>query len=177
MESKTDINVFVTYASGLKDHDQEVLSFVHFLRQNGFNAVNDKLLKEQESSVDWWELMLKGLAMEKVIVVLSPLYLEKSQKEKTGVHREYQYILSDIEINKNKYIFVVFETPVAYSEIAPPWFLNREVINLSKDIKFKTLFSKLLDKSIPLPPVSDLLPEITDERVPNFLDLIKKKQN
>lgn len=169
------INVFVTYASGEKEHDQKVLSFVHFLRQNGFDAVNDKILKEQETAVDWWELMLKGLAMDKVVVVLSHLYLKKSQQQNTGVHREYQYILSDIEKNKNKYIFVSFESPVAYTEIAPPWFLNREIIDLTNDDEVKILFSKLLGKVMPLPPVSDVFPEIPDESIPDFFALIKKK--
>lgn len=168
------INVFVTYASGEKEHDQKVLSFVYFLRQNGFEAVNDRILKGQETAVDWWELMLKGLAMDKVIVVLSSLYLKKSQQQGTGVHREYQYILSDIEINKDKYIFVTFESRDAYSEIAPPWFLNREIIDLTDDEEIKLLFSKLLGKVIPVPPVSGDLPEIPDEDIPDFFDLIKK---
>lgn len=168
------INVFVTYASGEKGHDQKVLSFVYFLRQNGFDAVNDKILKEQETAVDWWELMLKGLAMDKVIVVLSSLYLKKSQQKETGVSKEYKYILSDIEKNKNKYIFVTFEPSDAYLEFVPPWFLNREIVNLTKDDEFKTLFSKLLGKVMPLPPVSGVFPEILDDHIPDFLDLIKK---
>lgn len=174
MVKEKRINVFVTYASGEKEHDQKVLSFVYFLRQNGFDAVNDKILKEQETAVDWWELMLKGLAMDKVVVVLSSLYLKKSQQPNTGVHREYQYILSDIEKNKNKYIFVAFESPDAYTEIAPPWFLNREILDLTNDDEIKMLFSKLLGKVMPLPPVSDVFPEIPDESIPDFFSLLKK---
>lgn len=111
----TNPAVFVTYASGDPQHDMEVLSFVNFLRSNGFDAVNDTLLRQQEASMDFWSLMSLGFEREKVIVVLSELYKKKSQDKSKGVFREYRYILNDIEHNSNKYLFAAFSRRVPFS--------------------------------------------------------------
>lgn len=170
---------FVTYASGDLEHDADVLGFVKYLRNNGFNAVNDKMLAEKSSSADWWDIMLEGFGMEKVIVVLSPLYFKKSHEVGCGVYRECKRIRSDIENNHKKYIFVVFSTPDKFTDVCPEFLDSRNIIDLSKEGSLNLLFSKLDNKSvIPPMPISDEKPDIIEAKVNDFMSVItnsKKK--
>ena len=167
--------VFVTYARGVPEHEEKVLSFVNYLRNNGFDAENDKILQQKETSVEFLDMMLKGLSREKVIVVLSESYKTKSLLEGTGVYREYHYILKDIEKEKNKYIFVVFAKPPDYSHIAPSWIDSRDIIDVTEVKGINLLFAKLLgDTVIPACPIGDTLPEVSKEQVPDFDLFIKK---
>ena len=167
--------VFVTYATGDRAHETQVLSFVNYLRENGFDAVNDKLLQQQQTSIEFWDLMLSGFNRDKVVVVLSDGYVTKSKIEGSGVYREYHYILNDLGKNKTKYIFVVFSKPTDYSLVAPAWINSHDILNVSNDDGLNSLFAKLQgETTIAVTPVGSSLPVISQESVPNFTTFIKK---
>lgn len=164
------IDVFVTYSWDTEEHNQKVIAFTNFLRDNGFNAEMDKMIIQEESAKDFKVMMHKAMTdYKKVIVILSSGYKEKAEKFKGGVGNEYTLILKDIENNPNKYILISFE---GYKdEIIPLFFKDREIINLSEnnEDEKRKLFAKLLDKKLyQFVEVADKLPEIEPKETPSL---------
>ena len=143
-------SVFISYSWESEPYKEKVISFVNFLRENGFNADMDIKLIQQESAIDFNRLMHKGItAYNKVIILLSESYKQKADNFEGGVGKEYRYISGDIEKNPKKYIFASFQnlTNHVINKITPLDFLGREIINLVNDEKgnFENLFSKLTE--------------------------------
>ncbi len=163
-------NVFVTYAWGDSLHEEKVISFTDFLRQKGFNAVIDRLLSQQETAVNFTELMHKTInSYDKIIVLLSKEYKQKAENFIGGVGIEYNIILNDIKNKPTKYILISFNG--INSDIIPLGFLGREVVDLISDEKndYRTLFSKLSDAKIyNFSEVSNTKPKIEAFDIPKF---------
>lgn len=164
------INVFVTYSWDSEEHNEKVIAFTNFLRDNGFNAEVDKMIIQEESAKDFKIMMHKAMTdYKKVIVILSSGYKEKAEQFKGGVGNEYALILKDIEENANKYILISFD---GYkNEIIPLLFKDREIINLSEnnEEEKKKLFAKLLDKKLyQFVEVADNLPVIEPQKTPSM---------
>ena len=126
------ISVFVSYAYDSKAHKQKVESFVNMLRQMGFDAEMDSLLKARYPDLD--QLMTYGLSRDKVIVVLSPEYKRKADNFEGGVWKEFKMVADDLEKNPKKYIFVSFDpyTNALKEKISPSRIGNRWVVDLDK---------------------------------------------
>jgi SEFIR domain len=143
-------SVFVSYCWESATYKEKVISFVNFLRQNGFVADMDIKFIQEETAVDFNLLMHKGiLNYDKIIILLSENYKKKAESFDGGVGKEYKFILSDIPKNPNKYIFASFEsiTMESIDRITPVEFKGREIVDLVNDEnkKFEKLFSKLTD--------------------------------
>ena len=81
-----------------------------FLRENGFNAVIDKLIAQKETAADFSKMMHQAFTeYDKVLVVLSKGYKEKAETFQGGVGTEYSLLIKDIESNVTKYILGSFE--------------------------------------------------------------------
>ena len=77
---------------------EKVISFVEFLRNNGFEADMDIKLMQEETAIDFNRLMHKGiLKYDKVLIVLSDNYKTKAEAFEGGVGKEYRFIINDIE--------------------------------------------------------------------------------
>jgi hypothetical protein len=167
---KDMIDVFVTYSWESEEHNEKIIAFTNFLRDNGFNAKMDKMIIQEETAKDFKVMMHKAMTdYRKVVVVLSSGYKEKAEQFKGGVGNEYTLILKDIEENPNKYILVSFEGHK--KEIVPLFFKDREIINLSENSEEekRKLFAKLLDKKLyQFVEVADKLPEITSKVTPSL---------
>lgn len=140
--------IFVSYSWTNEQPDEKVLRFVDFLRKNGFEATCDIIYKQQETAINFTEMMAKCLReSSKVIIILSEEYKNKADSFIGGVGEEYRYIITDINSNKNKYILVSFQslTNDIKNKITPDFLNNREIIDLIKDEKeeYRELFSKL----------------------------------
>ncbi|GAB3899980.1 SEFIR domain-containing protein [Spirosoma agri] len=160
------ITVFVTYSWDNDEHNDKVLSFTNFLRDNGFEAEVDKMLIQNESAKDFNVMMHKGMTdYKKVVVILSSGYKAKAEEFRGGVGNEFSLILKDIQNNPNKYILVSFE---GYKdELIPLFFKGREIINLSEnnENEKQKLFAKLLDKKLyEFSAVADVLPVVTAKK-------------
>lgn len=166
--------VFVTYSWDNETHEEKVISFVNFLRNNGIYADMDKSLSQNESSINLNEMMHRGINdYKKVIIILSKGYKEKAESFIGGVGKEYEIIMDEIGRTPNKYILVSFEdfTTDTLQEILPLWLKGRYVINLVKDegIKFNELFSKLLEKdTIKFNEVEKQKPSVIQKEIPQF---------
>ena len=70
------ISIFISYAYDSDEHKERVESFVEMLRQMGFDAKMDSMLKAKFPDLD--QLMTYGLKSDKIIVILSPEYKRKA---------------------------------------------------------------------------------------------------
>lgn len=143
-------SVFVSYCWESEKYKEQVISFINFLRENGFAADMDIKFMQEESSVDFNRIMHKGIMKyDKVIVLLSKNYKIKAESFEGGVGKEYRFILNDIEKNPNKYILASFLelNKKSIDKIAPIEFAGREIVDLTKDEfnDFENLFSKLTE--------------------------------
>jgi len=146
-------SVFVSYSWDGNDYKDKIISFVEFLRNNGFEADMDIKLMQDETAIDFNRLMHKGiLNYDKVLVVLSPNYKTKAEAFEGGVGKEYRFISSDIDKNPKKYVFTSFEpiTNGVIDTIVPIEFKGREIVDLHKDESnnFEALFAKLTDTKV-----------------------------
>lgn len=146
-------SVFISYSWDGRDFREKIISFVEFLRNNGFEADMDIKLMQDETATDFNILMHKGiLNYDKVIVMLSPNYKTKAEAFEGGVGKEYRFICNDIEKNSQKYVFASFTqiTNEIIDSITPIEFKGREIVDLFKDESndFETLFMKLTDTKI-----------------------------
>jgi len=163
-----DKEVFVTYSWDNDEHSKKVIAFTDFLRRNGFAAEVDRMLIQEESAIDFKKMMHKAMTdYKKVIVVLSEGYKKKAEDFEGGVGNEYSLILSDFDVNKDKYVFVSFEG--INSNITPLFFRNKEIIDLkdTSPSKEEKLFRKLMDiEEFSFSPVSEKKPQLETKPIP-----------
>jgi len=77
--------IFITYRWKGKEHINQVLSFVNYLREEGYQAEVDQMLSQKQTSIDFMKMMHKGINdYQKVIIVLSKGYKERADKFEGG---------------------------------------------------------------------------------------------
>lgn len=138
--------VFVSYSWIDEKPDQSVLELVAKLRKNGYEAECDVMKIQEQTSINFSEMMAKGLhEAEKVIVVLSEEYKKKADCFRGGVGEEYRYIIGNISKETNKYILVSFERK--FEKVKPDFLIRNQVICLDNDEGFNQLLCKLNNMS------------------------------
>lgn len=165
------ISIFVSYAYDNPLHKERVESFVEMLRQMGFEATMDSLLKSSYPDID--QMMTYGLSLDKIIVVLSPEYKSKADHCKGGVWKEFKMISSDLEEHPQKYIFVCFD---AFNEnlkntILPKRIGNRWIVDLEKgkDDNYSELIAFIKEeKEYPFSDVSKTTVSVTPKTIKPF---------
>ncbi|KFC21534.1 SEFIR domain-containing protein [Chryseobacterium sp. FH1] len=150
-EIKKFKKIFITYAWTDEEFNSKVISFVNFLREKGFDAFMDKKESQEEASINFNEMMIKGIdKSDKVIVILNEVYKERADNFIGGVGTEFKIILEDMKTSKNKYIFISFGSE-KFDKITPTGILGTEIIDLKKDQdenNFNILFSKIKQENI-----------------------------
>ncbi len=161
--------VFVTYSWDNREHQEKVISFCNYLRENGFNAEMDRSLSQKETAIDFTKMMYQGmLDYKKVVIVLSTGYKEKADKFTGGVGKEYELMIKDIDDNPQKYILVTFEG--RHNGIYPLGFKSRDTIDLTKKEEQQNLFSKLKDEQIyQFSKIADSKPDIIKVDIPSSI--------
>lgn len=139
--------IFVTYRWENIDHVSKVISFVDYLRNQGYDAEVDQFLSQKETAIDFIKMMHKVMTeYQKVIIVLSEGYKERADRFTGGVGKEYGLIIKDIEDNPKKYILVSFNG--VNDEIVPLNFKGREIVDLSRADNFNLLHAKLQEVNL-----------------------------
>ncbi len=134
--------IFVSYSWVDEKPDQNVLQLVAELRENGYKAECDVMKIQEQTSINFSEMMAKNLQeAEKVIVVLSEEYKKKADSFRGGVGEEYRYIIGNISKETKKYILVSFEKNL--EKVQPNFLSGNQVICLDNDDGFKQLLYKL----------------------------------
>jgi len=141
-------DVFISYSWSTEEDNELVISFVNYLREEGFDTVCDILKMQEEGSVHLTEMMAKCLTNSKnVILLLSSSYKKKADDFSGGVGSEYRYIIENIDKDPKKYILATFENinEVTLMNNVPEFLKGREIIDLKVDEKsgFTKLRSKL----------------------------------
>jgi len=173
--------VMISYSRDSDGHNKRVISFANFLRDSGYNCWLDQLFKQQETSIDFNEMMLKELPNAiKVIVILTPNYKHRAENFIGGVGKEFRIINDEILKYPTKYILVSFSplATIPIDSILPNGLNGREILDLSLDANdcYKNLFSKLSDKPLYIfSPVSEQKIEPMAEKIVPFS--IAKKKN
>ena len=159
-ESAGDDAVFVTYSWDDEDHENRVHAFVNFLRENGFNAKMDKMFSQEQTSINFKQMMHQAMnSFNKVIVVLSPGYKIKADEFKGGVGTEYRMLINDIEAKPRKYILFSFQD--ISPTIVPFGLQGNEVIVEHSKLWQEKLFAKLTGKDLyHFSPVAEKKPAV-----------------
>lgn len=141
-------SVAISYAWIDDAYKERIIGFVNYLRENGYDAVMDELLKQRETAIDFNEMMAKMIPnAQKVIVFLSPKYKERADSFIGGVGFEYRILLNEISRVTNKYIFVTFEklSNIQPNDLLPNGLGAREIIEIDlSNLEWEeNLFAKL----------------------------------
>jgi hypothetical protein len=152
--------VFVTYSWDDEELENRVHAFVNFLREKGFDAKMDKMLSQEQTSVNFKQMMHQAMhSFNKVIVILSPGYKIKADEFKGGVGTEYRMLINDIESNPRKYILFSFQD--LSPTIVPFGLQGNEVIVEHSKLWQDRLFAKLTGKDhYHFSPVAEKKPSI-----------------
>ena len=153
------MNIFVSYTQTTSERNAKVLSFVYSLRRDGYNATCDQILRTEQTSIDFGEMMYSSLTKAtKVIVVLSREYKQKADGYLGGTGTEFRYISNHIDLEPRKYILVSLDGDHLpdYSDILPNSFNKREVLEVLPDAPKNSLLYNALNDLPPvlIPPVS-----------------------
>ncbi|GAA5021164.1 hypothetical protein GCM10011506_03280 [Marivirga lumbricoides] len=142
--------IFVSYAWEDEEHNSKVISFVDFLRNEGFDASMDRKKSQEETSVNFNQMMIDGIQnSDKVIVVLSRKFKEKAEKFEGGVWQEFSIAIEEMKQKKNKYIYVFFGKEKR-EEVTPTAILGVDILDLKNDQdenNFNTLFAKIKEEN------------------------------
>jgi hypothetical protein len=154
------IRVFVSYAWDNEPHKERVLSFVNWLRQQGFEAELDRMVTQEHTAPDFNQMMHQAMTdHDKVIIVLSERYRERAENFEGGVGKEFRMILADIDDRPKKYIVGSFDG--RGRDVAPLALSSREILDLNEDEDLKKLFRKLMDKpELAFSPVAGSVPDL-----------------
>lgn len=134
--------IFVSYSWVDEKPDQNVLQLVAKLRKNGYEAECDVMKMQEQTSINFIEMMTMNLQeAEKVIVVLSEAYKKKADSFKGGVGEEYRYIIGNISKERKKYILVSFDKN--FEKVQPDFLSRNQIICLNDDDGFNQLLYKL----------------------------------
>lgn len=167
--------VAISYAHDSKEYDTKVETFVNQLRAAGYNATFDVILREQQTAIDFDEMMVSLIIKaDKVIVLLSEKYKNKADNNEGGVGKEYKIIRTEIDNKIKKYIFVTFEklNKLDPKLLIPAGLGNREVLEIPEDIKnFDKLLAKLNDMQI------NVFKDVAKERIFPQQKIVPTKYN
>lgn len=160
--------IFVSYSWDGTVHEEKVIALTNHLRENGFGAVIDKMLSQEETAINFKKMMYQAIGdNDKVIVVLSKGYKEKADSFRGGVGQEYELLISDISDRPNKYILVSFEG--RGDDVIPFGLKDRDVVDLSNKDGMLALFEKLMGhQRYNFSPVASAKPVLPVKKVVAF---------
>lgn len=164
-ETESTGEVFIMYSWDSEDHKERVLSLWKTLRENGFDAVIDRQVSQENTATDFNVMMHKAITdYHKVIILLSEGYAKKADAFKGGVGFEYTMLIKDIQEHNRKYILVTFDK--ISNDIFPAYLKGREAIRLSEEADLEVLFRKLMEKpEFEIPEVYTSKPEFKPKEI------------
>lgn len=170
-QSESTGEVFIMYSWDSEDHKDRVLSFWKTLRENGFDAVIDRQVSQENSAADFDVMMHRAITdYDKVIIFLSEGYAKKANAFKGGVGFEYSMVIKDIKTHLQKYLLVTFDKIT--DSIFPVGLTGREVLQISVQADLDRLFRKLMDvPEFEIPEVSSSKPELKSKEIPPLFSM------
>lgn len=136
-------SVFISYSYDNHSHEQWVKHFADTLKANGVKTIFDKDLPYGS---DLSSFMIRGIQdAEVVLVVGTPIYLQKTQQsETTGVRFEDVIITNSLMANIDANKFIPILRQGTYGNAFPLLLSHRKGIDFSEDNKFDEKIKELL---------------------------------
>ncbi|MDB5159427.1 MAG: hypothetical protein JWR50_4134 [Mucilaginibacter sp.] len=152
--------VFISYSWDSPEHEQQVINFTNYLRENGFDTSIDKLLNQKKTAINFVRMMHEAFRQHpKVIILLSVGYKQKAESFTGGVGEEYELLINDIKKNEQKYILASFGG--RSDAIVPMGLAGRDIVDLSVPAEHQRLFAKLQGHQVyEFVPVAGSKPEL-----------------
>lgn len=163
--------IFVTYSwekpsdsNNKNKYLTEVINFVAYLRENGYDATFD--LELYKKTHNWTGIMTEGLQREKIIVLLSREYKQKADdwKKRSGVKFESNALVERFSRDPENIILAKLPSQknLSYTDVLPICFAGENVIDLSSSEMtdgYNQLLLTLNNNSIlgNLPPVNPVV--------------------
>lgn len=135
--------VFVSYDWGTLKHEQWVYDLVKDLRNDGVDAVIDKLIT-QMNTVQLERMMIEKMKeSDHVIIVLTKEYARKADDMQGGVGFETLQSLPDLLSNSDKYIFIMRHDG-DFNDAVPYHLRGFHFIDFSSDSEYENKYNQLL---------------------------------
>lgn len=142
-------HIFISYAWGSIEHQDNVVQFAKSLVENGVDVELDKWsLKEGNDTYAFMEQMVNNPEITNVLLLLDKTYAEKANGREGGVGTETQIISPEIytKVKQEKFIPIVFERG-ENGEIYKPTFLNGLLhFDLSVEETYYSEFQRLVKR-------------------------------
>lgn len=164
--------VFISYAWGTEEYQTRVLSFAASLIDHGVDVLLDKWsLVEGNDTFAFMEKCVTDQSVTNVLMLLDPLYAQKSDAHEGGVGAETQIISAKVyqEVEQSKFIPVVFERDADKKVCKPTYLQGRLHFDLSLpetyEAEYQRLVKRLYGKEIYEKPEIGSPPKWLDEPV------------
>ena len=148
-KSISNPKVFISYAWGDKDYQNEVLSFATKLRGEGIDAILDKWdLSEGNDTYAFMEKCVNDPSITNVLILLDPLYAKKANDHTGGVGTETQIISAKVykEVEQDKFIPIIMKRNDKGEVCKPTYLEGRLHFDLSVPEDYDENYTRLVRK-------------------------------
>lgn len=139
--------VFLSYAWGSQEHDDNVISFATDLKRDGIDVVFDKWqLKEGFDTYAFMEKSATDESITNVLILLDPVYADKADNRSGGVGTETQIISPEVynKVNQEKFIPVIFERDEEGNVCKPKYLRGLLHFDLTQEENYVTEYKRLV---------------------------------
>lgn len=148
MEKKIEHpKVFISYAWGTDEHNENVILFATDLKRDGVEVVFDRWqLKEGFDTYAFMEKSATDPSITNVLILLDPIYAEKADSRSGGVGTETQIISPEVynQVEQSKFIPVVFERDEKGNVCKPKYLRGLLHFDLTIDEKYDSEYQRLV---------------------------------
>ncbi len=148
MKKKIDHpKIFISYAWGDEEYQNQVLSFASELVSDGVDVVFDKWdLTEGNDTYAFMEKCASDPSITNVLMLLDPIYAEKADSHAGGVGTETQIISAKVyqEVTQDKFIPVVMKRNENGAVCKPTYLQGRLHFDLSSPEEYDTTYQRLV---------------------------------
>lgn len=139
--------VFISYAWGNKDFQDQVMAFASQLISDGINVILDKWdLSEGNDTYAFMEKCVTDTSITNVLLLLDPIYAKKANEHSGGVGAETQIISAKVykEVTQDKFIPVVVKRDENGGICKPAYLEGRLHFDLSLPDSYEIEYQRLV---------------------------------
>lgn len=139
--------VFISYAWGNKEYEDEVISFASQLVSDGIDVVLDKWdLTEGNDTYAFMEKCATDDSITNVLMLLDPVYAKRADEHAGGVGTETQIISAKLykEVSQDKFIPVIMRRDDNNGICKPIYLQGRLHFDLSKPDEYDETYQRLV---------------------------------
>lgn len=161
--------VFISYAWGDEEHNNEIIAFATDLKSDGVDVVLDRWqLKEGFDTYSFMEKSVTDPTITNVLILLDPIYSQKADSRSGGVGTETQIISPEVynKVEQDKILPVVFKRDENGDVCKPQYLKGRLHFDLSQEETYDTEYQRLVRRLYGIQTIRE--PELG--KPPSWLD-------